>query len=143
MTRPTAVERFHARVKVMPNGCLEWTHDSDHHGYGRLSVGGKKVAAHRFAWELAHGPIPAGMYVLHRCDNPPCVNAYGCLFLGTQSENNADRDSKGRNAMSARTHCPKNHPYDEENTAISQGRRFCRECHRVADAAYRAKKRTA
>ena len=60
-------------------------------GYGSTSKG----LAHRVAWEKAHGPIPKGMYVLHRCDNPPCINVEH-LFLGTQAENMRDMAAKGR-----------------------------------------------
>lgn len=63
-------------------------------GYGNFKIStDKSMAAHRVAWELEHGPIPAGMCVLHKCDNRPCVK---CLFLGTKADNNGDRDVKGR-----------------------------------------------
>ncbi len=68
------------------------------------------------AWELTHGPIPPGMWVLHRCDNPPCVKTEpdarwpeGHLFLGTPADNMADRDAKGRNAKGDR-HPSRLHP---------------------------------
>ena len=51
--------------------------------------------AHRVSWMLAHGPIPQGMFILHRCDNPPCVNP-AHLFLGTAMMNVADMEAKGR-----------------------------------------------
>ena len=43
-------------------------------GHGQITVVGARVLAHRYSWELAHGSLPEGMFVLHRCDNPPCIN---------------------------------------------------------------------
>jgi hypothetical protein len=63
---------------------------------GSASPDFKKLYAHRVAWEIGHGPIPEGLHVLHHCDTPPCVNYERCLFLGTNAENMADRDAKGR-----------------------------------------------
>ena len=61
--------------RLTPNGeCMEWTGTRNEHGYGGLRVDGRLVKAHRFAYELACGPIPDGLDVLHSCDNPPCCN---------------------------------------------------------------------
>lgn len=64
-------------------------------GYGSFETNGTTIGAHRYAWELTNGPIPDGLWVLHRCDNPPCCNP-SHLFLGTNSDNVADRKAKGR-----------------------------------------------
>ena len=101
--KPTTEERFYAMVSKTPTatGCIEWL-GCFSHGYGRFGIeGGKKtVLASRYAWELAHGPIPAGLNCLHKCDNPKCVNVgvngESHIWLGTQSENVDDMHAKGR-----------------------------------------------
>lgn len=76
--------------------CIEWTGYRNEHGYGRYRVAdGRRLYAHRFAWEQVHGPIPEGMCICHHCDNPPCINVEH-LFLGTHLDNNRDMVAKGR-----------------------------------------------
>ena len=97
--RPNTLESlaidFWERVTKTPDGCLVWKGAKLASGYGLVRIGGKWKLAHRIAWTLAHGEIPNGAEVLHRCDNPPCVND-DHLFLGTQGDNNRDRSAKGR-----------------------------------------------
>jgi hypothetical protein len=77
-------------------GCIEWTGCRNNFNYGKISnEEGKTVYAHRLVYELKYGPIPKGMVVLHRCDNPPCCNE-DHLFLGTKADNSSDMKSKGR-----------------------------------------------
>lgn len=76
------------------DGCWVWT-GARTGEYGSAHYSGRAVRAHRVAWMLANGPIPAGMVVCHKCDNPPCVRL-DHLFLGTVADNNRDRANKGR-----------------------------------------------
>jgi hypothetical protein len=93
---PALIARFFAKVAAPDcRGCHIWTGAKNDKGYGRFGVNGKNRFAHRVAWEIAFGPIPDRQLVLHRCDNPNCVNP-GHFFLGTQADNNADMDRKGR-----------------------------------------------
>ena len=92
--------------KGAPDECWEWRGVCAG-GYGSLSydirdetglaVRRVKVGTHRYSWEIHVGPIPDGLLVLHKCDNPVCVNPTH-LFLGTLQDNMADRNAKGRQA---------------------------------------------
>jgi hypothetical protein len=140
----STAERLAAGLEHKANGCLEWINGTDGRGYGWIHVDGKTVKTHRVAWILANGPIPEGLGVLHRCDNPPCgetepSEAYpdGHLFLGTPADNTADMLSKGRHLGHLVTHCPKGHPYDEANTYVTaRGHRKCRACHNAKTLAH-------
>ncbi len=83
------------RVVVTENGCAEWISPRLRQGYGRIKIAGKNILVHRLSYELSIGPIPEGLCVLHRCDNPPCCNP-DHLFLGTNTDNIHDSMNKGR-----------------------------------------------
>lgn len=80
-----------------PKGtCWEWTSSKTSSGHGNVRDDlGRTTVAHRVSWELCRGDIPAGLQVLHSCDNPPCVNP-DHLWLGTNLENMQDKVKKGR-----------------------------------------------
>ena len=87
---------FWERKTIQPNGCWEWVGSKRRYGYGQVYYKGKPgVKAHKVAWELTYGPIPKGLCVLHKCDNPSCINP-GHLLLGTQLDNIKDMTVKGR-----------------------------------------------
>ena len=92
----TLAERFWPKVEMCgPNECWKWKAGFRNKRYGSIAINRIPYCAHRVSFELTNGPIPIGMKVLHRCDNPSCVNP-AHLFLGTQRDNIKDRDSKNR-----------------------------------------------
>jgi hypothetical protein len=84
-----------SRTTVTPTGCIEWNLFRDKDGYGGIKFNGKNQRAHRVSYELSIGPIPPGFQVLHRCDNPPCVNP-DHLFVGSHMDNVNDCLDKKR-----------------------------------------------
>jgi hypothetical protein len=146
----TMAERFWAKVDKSGD-CWLWTGGLASKGYGQVWVGfGKKCLAHRVAWELTHGTLPAhesyhGICVLHRCDNPRCVRP-SHLFVGTIGDNIRDMHRKGRFKVwdrNRRTHCRRGHLYTPETSMPSSpsGGRQCRTCKNQRDRASRKRRR--
>lgn len=99
-TKRSLEDRFWDKV-VTGDGCWEWQ-GATYKGYGRLTRDGTAASGyvwtHRYSWEFHRGPIPAGLGVLHHCDNRRCVRP-DHLFLGTNGDNNRDARRKGRSAV--------------------------------------------
>lgn len=146
--------RVDARVlRRGPDECWPWL-GSLNQGYAhltaRLSGGRTTVRVARFMYERAHGPIPSGLELDHVCHtiDAPCRGGVSCSHRScvnpahlepvTRTENTrrAWRNLGGFNAR--KTHCPSGHPYDDSNTRVSHGRRYCIECNRISVRARRA-----
>lgn len=102
---PAAARRFWEKVDRGP-GCWLWQRACDRDGYGVFWLGGRNHRAHRAAWMLANGPIPAGTIARHRCDRPGCVRP-SHIQLGTHAENIADKVRRNRQAKGEGHGCAK------------------------------------
>lgn len=94
--------KFTASFDISSSGCWVWKRGRNTKGYGRFSAYGNKYMAHRWIWSYHNGDIPSNFVVMHKCDNPPCVNP-DHLILGTHKDNMLDRNSKGRQAKGLRS----------------------------------------
>jgi len=145
-------EKFWEFVDFVPfHPCWEWARCRDRRGYGRFSMLGRQDRAHRFAWVITRGPIPDGAYVLHKCDNPPCVRP-SHLYLGDHAQNTADFVARRRwkttpgtlasaERRASRSACKSGHVYPENAKRKANGSRICRECCRIRHRAYVARRR--
>lgn len=131
-------EQFWSRVHKTDT-CWLWTGSHQGDGYGRFYAQRKMQSAHRYSYELHVGPIPAGLQIDHLCRVPGCVNP-AHLEAVTPRENTLR--GQGITAVQARrTHCPKGHPYDEENTRLNGRKRFCRACQALVASTYLARRK--
>jgi hypothetical protein len=78
-----------------PKECWLWTAPLDKDGYGAMQIRYKRLRAHRISYAMHNGPLKSSELVLHKCDNPRCVNP-NHLFTGSQADNVKDRDKKQR-----------------------------------------------
>lgn len=119
--------RMDARFKskfIISGNCWLWQAGTMADGYGSYSLNGKTTRAHRYAYEWAYGLIPTRLVIDHLCRNILCVN-----FYHLEAVTNGENLKRGINKESAKTHCPKGHPYDAENTHYRpNGWRKCKAC---------------
>lgn len=106
----TNEERFWKLVKSgNPDECWEWQGSKGKGGYGRFNkynrLKNSHIYAHKFSYELHNGPVPDGLLVLHKCDNPGCVNP-NHLWLGTYRDNCLDMINKGRAKIGGKPYDP-------------------------------------
>lgn len=109
---PLTREQFMAKlVRNEATGCLEWQGLKNRGGYGKTTIRGKDWNVHRYVWTLVNGPIPDGLLVCHKCDNPQCAEPEH-LFLGTTKDNSEDMVRKGRSLKGERNNKSKLTPDD-------------------------------
>lgn len=142
MTSPFAACPTFA-TKVDTSGrCWLWTAAIDDKGYGSFTKPGerqKRLKAHRFAYEMLRGPIPAGLELDHLCRVRNCVNPDHLepVTHAVNMQRSPHLPTAGNPGPAAawqrnKTHCAKGHPYDETNTGRRpNGHRYCRACARI------------
>ncbi len=109
-SRLPILERFWLRVnkdgpipahKPELGPCWVWTGATTYQGYGKMNIRGVRNFTHRISWEIHNGPVPDGLWVLHKCDFTTCCRP-DHLFVGTNQDNTADSTTKGRRASGER-----------------------------------------
>jgi len=157
--RPSAEDRFWAKVAKTDDGCWTWTGANARGGYGSYKTRARTFRAHRYAYEAVRGPIPAGLYLDHLCHNadPTCPGGDTCKHRRCVNPDHLEPVTPHENVLrglataalnAAKTHCPQGHEYTPENTYRIKpspnkhhGARSCRACRRLATARYDAKRR--
>lgn len=131
--KPTPLQDLFWPKVLKTETCWLWTATLSNKGYGKIGVcNPRRVAsAHRVAWELTHGPIPDGLWVLHKCDVRACVNP-SHLFLGMAKDNTDDMNRKGRHPWVRLDGLCRNGLHNLNlpgvNATCQSGKRRCRLC---------------
>jgi hypothetical protein len=131
----TVKERINLRSILKENGCIEWTGAKLPSGHGAIYYNGHVLKVHRALYIETYGKLDSKTVVRHICNNAACVNL-NHLKPGTQAENINDTVLAGNHGMKKKTNCKYGHPYDEKNTRVRYGRRWCKCCDAI-----RSKKR--
>lgn len=149
-------ERFFSKVAFDEwnrDDCWLWTGRPGTKGYGKFGIGPARcrrhVMAHRWAYEFFNGPIPKGKELHHNCENRLCVNPNHLEALAPLDHQNRSPKfllARSRHIVSyrLRTHCPKGHPYTDDNLYVyPKGNRACRQCRREAGVRFRQRRKNA
>ena len=132
-------DRFWAKVnRTTSDGCWVWIGARNSNGYGVFYTKEGSRLAHRIAYEIMVSPIPIGLEPDHLCRTPGCVKP-SHLELVTHQVNMGRGLAGWENR--AKTHCPQGHVYDEANTYLYRGGRYCRKCHLEHDQQWRERRR--
>ena len=127
--------RFWSKVSKREQGCWEWTATVTPKGYGRLWIGGRKVLAHRYAYESEKGPVPNGLFIDHLCRNRRCVRPDH--MEAVTSKENTRRGLRG----ALKTTCVHGHRRTDDNVYVhpTSKARECRTCRAIRQSARRRK----
>lgn len=128
------LDKFWSNVNVIEStGCWEWAGKRmPYGGYGRISIGGMRGYAHRVAWMLSGRTLTPGRWILHHCDNPPCIRP-DHMYMGTPKDNAQDREKRGRGRKRERSgaECIRGHVFDADNPGRNKrGVAMCKVCDR-------------
>jgi len=126
---PPIKSRIFDNIIKTDKRCWEWQGSLNTSGYGIISYQCKTRILHRLYWELVNGEITTNC-LLHKCDNRKCINPEH-LYEGTKKQNSNDCLIRNRNGQKNKTHCKRDHKYDELNTRMYNTSRICRACDRL------------
>jgi hypothetical protein len=120
-------------LEIDTGGCWKWKGNHSKKGYGFLRLTDRPIAVYRLTYQLWRGPIPKGLVSDHLCVNRGCANPWH-IEIVSNIENVMRGNGVGPKNM-RKTHCPKGHPYDENNTRYTSRKnggvnRRCRTCQR-------------
>jgi hypothetical protein len=139
--KSTMEERFWKFVYKTWN-CWFWLGSTTNKGYGELNIGGVAELTHQISYRIHFGDYAPGLWILHKCDTPPCVNP-AHLYAGTAAQNIQDKIMAGNaSALSLKTHCKRGHPLSGENMRLygpTNTYRCCRACMNIYYRARRAR----
>lgn len=124
----TSIERFWKRITKNKNDCWIINGSPAHGGYGQFGDKYKKWKAHRWAWNYFIGKVPKGKELDHLCRNSRCCNP---KHLEPIFHIENVRRGNGGLHWAKKTHCPRGHEYNQINTAIFNGHRQCKTCHKI------------